>query len=408
MTHPHKLTNILYCESNIDGTIGGSFFSLLYLVSGIDKSKYKPIVVFHHNNALIPKYIQAGIQVIVIPKPQPLVFKKTDNLLLNPIFRLIQKSVNFFKFFLFTGAQYARFIKKHNIEILHLNNSITRNHDWMLGAILAGIKCITHERGINSHYSRMSRYFSKRLDAIVCISNAVRDNFLANGVNLSNLVVIYNGIDPSIVAPTKGKDFIYQKHGISEDQIPIGVIGNIKEWKGQETIIRAMPKIVARFPNVVCLLVGDTAIGDQYYRTRLEKLIDELEMTKHAVFTGYTDNVADYLNLLQIVIHTSEDPEPFGRVLIEAMAMKKPLIGAHAGAVQEIIEEGITGLTFPPKNAEALSDAVLRLLNDPQKAEQMGLAGYQRLCDNFLISANVEKTEHLYEKLLGTESSRIS
>lgn len=396
--------NILYCEGNADGTVGGSFFSLLYLVRGLDKARYNPIVVFHHGNALIQKYNQAGIQTIVIPKPEPLVFRKTGGLLwraISPLIRLIQKSVNFLRFFVMTGIQYACLLKKHQIRLLHLNNSITRNHDWMLGARLTGVRCITHERGINRHYSKMSRYFSTRLNAVICISNAVRDNLYRNGINPPNLHIIYNGIDPSLVVPNQARECIRLRHSIGADQTIIGVIGNIKEWKGQETIIRAMPRIVARYPNVVCLLIGDTATGDQYYKDRLDQLIEKEKLEAQVMFTGYTDNVANYLDLLQIVIHTSSDPEPFGRVLIEAMSMKKPLIGTRAGAVPEIIDHGKTGLTFPPGNADALADAVLRLLDDPQEALCMGLAGYQRLYDNFLISVNVEKTERLYEKLLG-------
>jgi len=398
--------NILFCEGNTDGTIGGSFYSLLYLVSGLNRSRYRPIVVFHHDHALIPEFRKANIPTFVIPKPMPFMLKAPEGFFLKTIFpflhfvHFVQNGVNFFKLFLKTSVQYARFMKKHDIDLLHLNNSIVHNHDWMMGAALAGVKAVTRERGINKHYSKMSRFFAKRLKAIICISHAVRDNLIASGVNFGNLVTIYNGIDPRMVSIDKNKEQVRLAHGIQEDQIVIGVIGNIKAWKGQETIIRALPKIISRFPKVVCLLVGDTAKRDQLYKDRLDKLIGDLQIKGQVIFTGYRPNVANYLNLAQVVVHTSVEPEPFGRVLIEAMSLRKPLIATAFGAVPEIIEQGITGWTTPPGNVEVLADTVLGVLGDPSMAFQVGAAGYQRLLENFLISFNVEKTMSLYDSLL--------
>jgi len=396
--------NILYCEGNTDGTVGGSFFSLLYLVSGLDRKQFNPIVVFHNEHALLEQYHRAGVETLIIPRPVPMNIARPDNRLLRmfyPLARIFQKAVNFLRFFPLTGLQYARLMKQRNIRLLHLNNSIIRNNDWMLGAQLAGVRCITHERGINRHYPRLARYYARRLDAIICISNAVRDNLRDKNIDPGNLVTIYNAIDPQVVQVDKTEQQIRQQHGIDSTSRLIGVIGNIKEWKGQETAIRAMPEVLQQFPDTICLLVGDTAVDDQYYKERLLALIDQLGIDEHIIFTGYTRNVANYLNAMQLVLHTSVEPEPFGRVLIEAMSMKKPVIGTRAGAVPEIIEEGKTGFTFVPGDHETLGKAITRLLSEPTMITQMGELGYQRLLDQFHISVNVANTEKLYRKILG-------
>jgi glycosyltransferase involved in cell wall biosynthesis len=292
-------------------------------------------------------------------------------------------------------------MKQRNISLLHLNNSIIRNNDWMLGAQLARVKCITHERGINQYYPLLARYYARKLNAIICISNAVRDNLRAKQIDPGNLVTIYNAIDPRVVKVDQTEAEIRQQHGIGDNNRLIGVIGNIKEWKGQETAIRAMPEVLRHYPDTLCLLVGDTAEDDMYYKERLLTLMTELGVERHIIFTGYTKNVANYLNAMQLVLHTSVEPEPFGRVLIEAMSMKKPVLGTRAGAVPEIIDEGKTGYTFAAGDDQTLSNAIIELLSDPARADQMGEQGYQRLIDNFHISVNVANTQKLYREILG-------
>lgn len=401
-----KRVNVLYCEGNTDGTIGGSFFSLLYLVSGLDKTKYNPIVVFHDEHTLLPQYHAAGIRTAIIPAYKPVIFRVTRvppamAWLVKPCCGVLQKIVNFSKGFLGRAFYYARLLRELNIDIVHLNNSIVRNNDWMLGAMLARVPCITHERGINKHYPLLARVFGRRLKAIVCISGAVRDNLKDHAIDAGNLVTIYNGIDPRVVAVSTEAADILQHHDIRPGTRVVGVIGNIKLWKGQETMIRALPLILWDIPDLVCLFVGDTAPADQAYHDHLLELAGELGVTKNIRFTGYTRNVADYIHIMEIVIHTSIEPEPFGRVLIEAMAMSKPVVGARGGAVTEIVEEGKTGLTFTPGDPLALAEMVRQLLRSPETAVTMGRNGRARLDSEFDIRTNVRKTQEVYDIVLG-------
>ncbi|MCW8934266.1 MAG: glycosyltransferase family 4 protein [Gammaproteobacteria bacterium] len=398
--------NILYCESNTDGTIGGSFFSLLFLVQNIDKSKYNPVVVFYSENSLIPKYRESGIETIVITLPKPVHFRKISSS--NPVFKLlnlfisiVQSGVNFFKFFIFQSFRYAYFLKKRNISLVHLNNSIIRNHDWMMASWITGIKCITHERGINTRYSKLSRFFAKKLKAVVSISNAVRENMLDKGLNTLNYVTIYNGLDPDQIH-TEGRSVeLANEFGLKKSNQVIGVVGNIKEWKGQESVIRATKIIKEKYPDIKCLIVGDISKNDEYYANKLYRLVEEFDLSENVIFTGYQNNVANFLELMDVVIHSSIHPEPFGRVILEAMAMRKPIVGTRYGAIPEIIVEGQTGFMFTPDDENDLANGVLKCLNDPELAEKLGQQGYDRLVSNFHIKFNVSKTEQLYKELIG-------
>jgi glycosyltransferase involved in cell wall biosynthesis len=270
----------------------------------------------------------------------------------------------------------------------------------MIGAYLAGIPCITHERGINSYYPLISRLLASKLNAIISISKSVTDTLISKGIHNKNIITIYNGIDPEEVKDKISEQNIIDKLGLNNDINVIGVLGNIREWKGQEVAVRAMRKVVDHFPRTVCLLIGDTAKEDAHYKDKLHSVIKELGLEPNIIFTGYINNVSDYLNILQIVLHTSIAPEPFGRVLIEAMSLSKPLIAANDGAVPEIIENEKSGLTFTPGDHEHLAELVIKLLQNKHYSENLGKEGYKRILEKFHINVNVEKTQLLYEKIL--------
>ena len=117
----------------------------------------------------IPQYHAAGIETLIIPKQTPLVIGQPSNKLLRwfyPIVKIFQKTINFIKFFFISAFKIVILLKEREIKLIHLNNSIIRNNDWMLATKLIGVPCITHERGINSNYHKIARYFAPRLRAV--------------------------------------------------------------------------------------------------------------------------------------------------------------------------------------------------------------------------------------------------
>jgi glycosyltransferase involved in cell wall biosynthesis len=378
-----------FCEGNMDGTIGGSYYSLLFLVESLDRSRFDPLVIFRDRNALWSRFEKVA-EVHAVPIREPV----------QRMSAILRRGVNFV-LFLITCAEQAIFLRRHRIQLLHLNNSITRNHDWMVAALIAGIPCITHERGINAKVSRMAKMLGSRLRAVICISTAVRDTVVRSGICGIPLHVIHNGLDPSKINPDCTIEQFRMIHGISPDRRIIGIIGNVRKWKGQEVVIHALPAIVARFPDVLCLFVGDVTPEDISYERYLQNIIEELGIRGHVLFTGYCPNVANALNAMKIAIHASIEPEPFGRVLLEAMAMKKPVVASRDGAVPEIVVEGVTGFTFTPGNSAELAERVLYLLEEENMIRSFGDAGYCHLMRNFDVMRNVERTIEIYESIMG-------
>lgn len=391
MTIPER---ILYVDSNVDGTVGGAYFSLLYLVSGLDRTRYAPLVVFSSPTILAPQFEAAGAQTLVQPLKPPVQFA-------GPIGRLIAKCANFILGFVLEPIRLARLLRQQHVSLVHLNNSIIRNHPWMLAALLARVPCITHERGINERVSHRVRVLARSLRAVICISAAVRDNLIAIGLGQLRLVTVHNGLEPASMCARRSAAQVRAELGLATGQRLIGVIGNVKPWKGQEVVVRAMGLLRDKYPDLACVFVGDTSNAERDYLGRIDALVTELGLTGRIKTTGYRGDIADFVAALDIQVHASIAPEPFGRVLLEAMALSKPLVASGGGAVPEIVVDGETGLIFEPGAPEDLARCLRILLDDPELGQAMGRAGYARLQERFNIAANVRETQNLYRDLLG-------
>ena len=393
---------VLYVEGNPDGTVGGSFFVLQDLILRLDRSRYEPVAVFRFDNFVAETLRRAGVRVFIFPPRVPLRFQwRPLHLALAPVRRV----VNFFGGFVTPALAYARFLRRERIDLVNLNNSVTRNHPWMVAALLTRTTCMTHEMGINRHYSRLTRFFGRRLSAIVCVSRAVKDAVVNGGVVAPEITVVHCGIDLSRYRHVDSPDELRRRHGIAPGAPVVGVVGNVKAWKGQETIVRATGLLRARHPDIRCVLAGDIE-KDQRYVRRLRAICAELGIEENVVFAGFQKNAIDYMRLMDVVAHTSTDPEPFGIVMLEAMSLAKPLVATTIGGPAEVVIDGVTGLLVEPGRPERLADAICALLADPLRAAEMGRRGRDRLRDQFTLEKNLAATLDVYSRVLERSRSR--
>lgn len=396
---------ILYVEGNVDGTVGGSYFSLLYLVEGVARRGADVHVVFHHDHALRARFEATGATVHILPPDEPIHLAALHSSAakrfapLRAGLQVLQRARNAFQL-MRTLRDRVRFLKTHRFDLVHLNNSIVSNHTWMLATRLARIHCLSHERGLNDGLPGMTRRLAPGLDAIVCISDAVRRNLEGQGIPSDNMVVILNALDSDRAQPTETPDQTRQRLNVAPSRRIIGLVGNIREWKGQDVVVRALPAVAARVPDVTCIFVGEATPGDREFAERLRALADELGVAEQVVFAGYQKEPANCMAIFEVVIHASTLPEPFGRVLLEAMALEKPVVASADGAVPEIVLDGQTGYLFPPGDSATMADRISDLLQSPDRARAFGRAGRARLDQEFRMETNVSAAVGLYEKLL--------
>lgn len=394
----HVPVNVLYCESNMDGTIGGSHYCLLHLVENLDRTRFRPIVVFFEQHALIPAFQKVAETIIRTPYA-PVRWSSGKATLTTWPLVLARRVVNLVKFVL-AVAEHISFLKRHRIALVHQNNSITRHRVWMCAALLARVPCVASERGLNSSYNVWDRFYAATLALIIPMSRWIMDHLVERGVSPGNIRVMYDGVDPDAITITQSPEALRQAYGIRPEQVVVGIVGNIREWKGQETVVRALIEVVKVHPEVVCMFVGAATPGDKAYADRLHMMIEEAGIKRNVRFTGYQSNPANFVNIMRFVIHASVLPEPFGMVVLEAMVQRKAVIGSRAGGVIEMVVEGVTGYTFPPGDTAMLSIHMLELLGNPELAARMGEAGYERLIRLFTLRRYMEEIHASYDAIL--------
>jgi glycosyltransferase involved in cell wall biosynthesis len=313
-----------------------------------------------------------------------------------------RRSLNFVKF-IRRVLGFAGFLRANQIDLVHQNNSIKRHHDWMLAARLAGVPCIAHERGISHHFSWADRALGRAQALIIPMSRSIMGFMVAAGVSPDNIRVLYDGLDPARVKPVRTPEALRHEYGVRPDQPVIGIVGNIRVWKGQETVVRALVEVLKVHPDAVCFFVGASTLGDKPYQDELNAIIAKAGMSANVRFTGYQSDPASFVNMMSVVIHASVEPEPFGMVVLEAMAQRRPIVGSRAGGVVEMVIDGKTGYTFPPGDAKALAERLVELVSDPAAAARMGEAGYQRLLDSFSIRQYMDGIHAVYRSVLARQ-----
>lgn len=203
--------------------------------------------------------------------------------------------------------------------------------------------------------------------------------------------VVHNGIETDRFDPgLDGRPFRAQYH-IPDNAPLVGMVGRLRPWKGQIPFLQMAAHILQQQSDVYFVVVGGAnfAVEDDYAR-QVTHLARELGIAGQVVFTGMLDDVRPPLAALDIFVHPGE-PEPFGLVNIEAMAMARPVVAFAHGALPEIVQDSVTGLLTPPGNIPALAEAVTSLLTDGEKRRQMGHNGRSRAETHFTIQRTIRE-----------------
>jgi glycosyltransferase involved in cell wall biosynthesis len=191
------------------------------------------------------------------------------------------------------------------------------------------------------------------------------------------------------------------KLSIGPNEFTVGIAARLQPWKGQDVVIRAAASLLNARRHARLLVIGDALFGfDLDYKERLRVLARELGIEDRVAFTGFRDDVPDCLAALDVAIHASVRPEPFGLALVEAMAAGTALVAADSGASREIVTPGYDGLLVTPGDHEALATALLTLCDDPARRAELGAAGAQTAAERFNASLMTRNIERIYRDLV--------
>ena len=298
----------------------------------------------------------------------------------------------------------SKLIKKHNVDILHARSRAPAWSAW-LAAKRSKCHFVTTFHGTYGLTGMFKKHYNSimtRGERVIAISNFIAEHIQQNyEIAVDKLRVIHRGVDLKFFNPfthSPQRMIELTKQWRLPDDLPLILFpGRITRWKGQDVFLHALAQLPHR--RFFAVILGDDK-GHENYRLELEALITKLQLEGHVRIARHTHYVSEAYMLSRVVVATSIEPEAFGRVVLEAQAMGKPVITTNHGGPQETVVNDTTGWLIPPNDANVLSqciDHALSLDDDTMHwmAEQSVINARR-----FSLDAMCQKTLDVYEELM--------
>ena len=299
----------------------------------------------------------------------------------------------------------ARIIRERNVDIVHARSRAPAWSAW-LAAKRTGCHFITTFHGTYGLKGKFKHWYNSvmtRGERVIAVSHFIAEHIQKfYTMDFSKIRVIQRGVDLRVFDPfthSPQRMIELSKEWRLPDELPLILFpGRITRWKGQDFFLRALAALPHR--NFFAVILGDDK-GHETYREELEKMITELGLEGHVRIAGHTRYISEAYMLSRFVVSTSVEPEAFGRVVLEAQAMGKPVIATDQGGPQETVIHDVTGWLVPANDVAVLTSALDFVLSLDQEvlhwmAEQ-GVANAR----HFTVDVMSQQTLDVYCELLG-------
>lgn len=303
------------------------------------------------------------------------------------------------------AARLADLIRRENVQIVHARSRAPAWSAWLACRRTGAHFVTTYHGTYNEDFP-----FKRRYNAVMAQGEIViaASRFIAglirsrHGVPEARLRVIWRGIDPAVFDPDAvGPDRLARltRAWRLPDGAPMVVLpGRLTAWKGHRVLLEALAKLDRQ--DVCCVLVGSDQ-GRSHYAAELVRQAQRLGIADRVRLVGNCDDMPAALMLSDVVVHASTQPEAFGRVVIEAQAMGRPVVAADLGGPVETVEHGVTGWRVPAGDPDALAAAITHVLALPE-AERHALGERARaaVLRSATVRAMQDATLDVYEAVL--------
>ncbi|MBS0169847.1 MAG: glycosyltransferase [Nitrospira sp.] len=305
-----------------------------------------------------------------------------------------------------TGIAYrlAKTLRKFRPDVVHTH----KYKDSFIGTLVAKAMGIPHVvrivhglpepfKGLRNAkmagYTAADRFITDWLvDRVVAVSSDI-EKVLVGRYGSNRVQCIHNGIDLEAVRVTTSREVLRRTWQIAEDAVIIGTAGRLVPVKGHATLLEATKILRASKLNVILLLVGDGPL-----RSDLEANAKRLGLENAAIFTGHQDHAYDCLNLMDIFVLPSLH-EGIPMVLLEALALNRPVVATNVGGIPEVIAHDLSGKLVHAGEADELARALAELIEKPDTAKLLGIQGRRHVEREFSASIMAERTAGLYRSL---------
>ena len=280
-------------------------------------------------------------------------------------------------------------------DLVHVH-SRRRGADWWtaLAARKSGIPAIISRRVDNPEPAWLARWKYDKYARVIAISEGIRQILIREGIPPSHVVTVRSAVDSAPYQHDCECSEFRRTFGLPDGAVTLGVIAQLIQRKGHRHLLAVLPEIVARHPETKVLIFGKGGL-----RQDLEDEVTRLGLEDRVIFTGFRTDLARWLPCLDMVVHPA-DMEGLGVSLLQASAAAVPVVATRAGGIPEAVEHGVSGLVVEPGDNQALSAAILSLLDTPEMRKTMGAAGRMRVGHDFSTTHMVEGNLALYRDVL--------
>lgn len=225
-----------------------------------------------------------------------------------------------------------------------------------------------HDILSEDHFSptnrRIAVTLANRASLVIANSEASQAAFVAAGGHPHLTEVVYNGFEPSLYTSGTNKSQLRQQLGLDARFI-VGHFSRLSPWKGQHILLEALTHCDE---DVTAIFVGEALFGEQEYVKQLHSEVARLGLQQRVRFLGFRSDIVPLMTACDLIAHTSTAPEPFGRVIVEAMLCGRPVVAAAAGGAIELVEPEKTGWLVSPGDSLQLAAAIAQCRNQPESA----------------------------------------
>jgi len=373
---------ILYVNPN--SLMGGGEINQLALVTHIDRDRFEVEAVVGGDGPYVDALRSAGIQTTVIKFA---CLRIRSRRLPRPA----------------AVAELHRHFQRTRPHLVH-SASLTEDHHSCVAALRARVPVIHDQQTIVRRALLFDKWRARHSAAIICISNAIRQSLLRNGMAAPVVDTICSGVDPGI---HKDVDAFRIRRELSLSGCDVvGMASRLAPEKGHGCFLEAAAMLKDRFPICRFVIVGSPMYAPANYESGLRQMAAGLGLNGRVVFTGFRADVLHVIAAMDVFVCAS-DEEALGRGVLEAMALGKPVVAARAGGVVETVQDGVTGFLVPPRDPVSLASAISTCLTDLDAARRMGLAGKERVRAFYSIQQNVDRVQRLYQRILVPNSGSL-
>jgi len=290
----------------------------------------------------------------------------------------------------------AQLLREHRIQLVHCHKGKARTLALLAG-LVTRIPVLILNRGVSFPLDRWNRlgYTTPRVTAVVAVCESIKRRLVATGVPADKIEVIYSGTDLARFHPGVDGTRVRRELALTAGEVLVTQIGT-RSWRGNDDVLDAMVRVHRDAPHARLLFVGAppariVSLGDKARARGLGGVVTVL---------GHREDVPEILAASDLVVDASYAGLGLTGSIREALAVETPVVATDLEGMPELIADGETGLLVPPRNPEALGQAILRMLENPARAKAMARAGRKRVEAQLSLTVKLDRTEALYARLV--------